>query len=63
MDKKLKSIASFTKNFFNLMSMDNFQHTGSVNLRTAEQAAKDAESEESQLNGEVVGETPEDDDE
>jgi len=43
--------------------MDNFQHTGSVNLRTAEQAAKDAESEESQLNGEVVGETPEDDDE
>jgi len=63
MDKKLKSIASFTKNFFNLMSMDNFQHTGSVNLRTAEQAAKDAELEESQLNGEVVGETPEDDDE
>lgn len=62
MDKKLKSIASFTKNFFNLMSLDNYEHTGSVNLRTAEQAALDAESEESQLSGEVVGETPEDDD-
>ena len=61
MDSKLKCIAQFTGNFFNLMTLDGPTHVGTVSIRSAQQAAQDAESEDSQLTGEVLGEDNQED--